>query len=184
MFDINLAEAEQIAYLLEIRLVNESLVNQITFLFLCFLSQDVTVVSMMSLDLTCTGETESLLRTGIRFYFWHCFLLFNCYYIAAATHIPGVTHLFLLKSLSIEHYDYSCIEVTVSSRCLLLIPKNLYPLSSCSVSFLRASSLILALAKRPPLAGISASTSSVFAASDCLACSRASASRRSRSIFC
>ena len=77
MFDINLAEAEQIAYLLEVRLVNEGLVNQITFLLLGFLCQNVTVVSMMSLDLTCTGETESLLRTGIRFYFWHCFVLFN-----------------------------------------------------------------------------------------------------------
>ncbi len=78
MFDINLAEAEQIAYLLEVRLVNEGLVNQITFLLLGFLCQNVTVVSMMSFDLTCTGETESLLRTGIRFYFWHCFF---CYLI-------------------------------------------------------------------------------------------------------
>ena len=45
--------------------------KEVSLLLLCLLSQDVTVISVMTLDLTCTGETESLLCAGISLYFWH-----------------------------------------------------------------------------------------------------------------
>ena len=48
---------------------------QISLLLLCFLSQDVTVVSVMSLNLTCSGEAETLLCSGICLYFWHFFMI-------------------------------------------------------------------------------------------------------------
>jgi len=51
--------------------------NQISLPFLGLLSQNVTVESVMTLDLTCTGESESLLCTGIRLNFWH----FSFYFI-------------------------------------------------------------------------------------------------------
>ena len=70
-----LTQTEQITNLLQVGAVDDCLMNQITFLFLCLLCQNVAVVSMMSFDLTSTGEAESLLRTGIRFYFWHFFVI-------------------------------------------------------------------------------------------------------------
>ncbi len=73
MFDLKLTQTKQVAHLLEVAAVDDCLMHQITFLFLCLLSQNVTVVSVMSLDLTCSGETESLLCTGVSLYFWHFF---------------------------------------------------------------------------------------------------------------
>ena len=73
MFDFNLTQTEQIANLLQVGAVDNCLMNQVTFLFLCLLSQNVTVVSVMSFNLTCSSETESLLRTGVSFNFWHFF---------------------------------------------------------------------------------------------------------------
>ena len=46
---------------------------EVSLLLLCLLSQNVTVVSVMTLDLTRTGECESLLCTGVCLYFWHFF---------------------------------------------------------------------------------------------------------------
>ena len=92
-----LTETQQVTNLLHVASVNDCVVNQITLLLLCFLCENVAVVSVMSLDLTCTGETESLLCTGVCLYFWHCFKIFIIIvYNAVATHIPGVTHIFLL----------------------------------------------------------------------------------------
>lgn len=47
---------------------------EVALLLLGFLCQDVTVVSVMSFDLTRSGESETLLCAGISLYFWH-FLL-------------------------------------------------------------------------------------------------------------
>ena len=47
--------------------------NQITLLLLGLLCQNVAVVSVMSLNLTCSGERESLLRAGVCLNFWHFF---------------------------------------------------------------------------------------------------------------
>ena len=48
--------------------------HQVSLLLLCLLSQNVTVVSVMTLDFTCSGEAETLLGSGVCLYFWHCFL--------------------------------------------------------------------------------------------------------------
>src|SRR5690606_36302386 len=57
---------------------------QITFL-LCFLfCQDVTFISTLSCNFTCSSQFETFFRAGIGFYFWHneiniisiCYILF------------------------------------------------------------------------------------------------------------
>jgi hypothetical protein len=72
-----LAETQQVAYLLHVGLVDDAVTLQITLLLLGFLRQDVAVVSVMSLNLTRTGESKSLLSTGVCLYFWHFFELLN-----------------------------------------------------------------------------------------------------------
>jgi hypothetical protein len=74
MFDLKLTQAKQVTHLLEVAAIDDSLMNQITFLLLCLLGENVAVVSVMSLDLTSSGETESLLGTGVCFNFWHFFI--------------------------------------------------------------------------------------------------------------
>ena len=70
----NLTEAEEFAYLTLVRAVNEGNVVEVSLLLFRFLRQNVRVVSVMSLDLTCSGELETLFCAGVRLYFWH-FLL-------------------------------------------------------------------------------------------------------------
>ena len=47
-------------------------VAEIALLFLSLFGQDVTVISVLALDLTCAGESKTLLCSGISFHFWHC----------------------------------------------------------------------------------------------------------------
>ena len=58
MFDnrLKLAETQQVAYLLHVALVNDSVALQVALLLLGLLCENVAVVSVMSLNLTCTGE--------------------------------------------------------------------------------------------------------------------------------
>lgn len=70
----NLTEAEEFAYLTLVRAVYEGNVVEVALLLFRFLRQNVRVVSVMSLDLTCSGELETLFCAGVRLYFWH-FLL-------------------------------------------------------------------------------------------------------------
>ena len=91
-----LTETQQVTNLLHVRYVNDGRTYQVALLLLGLLRQNVTVVSVVSLDLTCTRERESLLRTGICLYFWHCFNYLNCYYKSATTHIPGAPPYFLI----------------------------------------------------------------------------------------
>ena len=46
-------------------------VAEITLLFLSLFGQDMTVISVLTLDLTCAGESKTLLCSGISFHFWH-----------------------------------------------------------------------------------------------------------------
>jgi len=75
MFDNRfwLTEAQQVAYLLQVALVNNLVAHQVALLLLGLLGQNVAVVSVVSLDLTCSGERESLLGSGVCLYFWHVF---------------------------------------------------------------------------------------------------------------
>ena len=51
-----LTETQQVANLLHVAYINERRTAEIALLLLGLLCQDVTVVGMVSLDLTCTGE--------------------------------------------------------------------------------------------------------------------------------
>ena len=128
---IKLTKAEQVANLLQVWTIYESLTEEVSLLLLCFLSQNVTVVSMISFYFSCSGKRESLFCTGVSLNFWHFFVCLNCYLLYVATHIPG------------RYAQLSC--------CLCRDYSS--PLRA-----LRASALTLALASRPPFTGISSAT--------------------------
>ena len=92
---MGLTEAEQVANLLHIRTIHQGLVYQVAFLLLCFLSQNVTVVSVMSFDLTGSGETESLLCAGICLYFWHFFVVYLLFIYGGNAYTRRYAPLFL-----------------------------------------------------------------------------------------
>ena len=69
--EVGLAKEQQLAHLLAISRHDEVAVLEVTLLLLGFLCQDVAVISVMTLDLTRSGEDEALLGTGISLYFWH-----------------------------------------------------------------------------------------------------------------
>ena len=71
-----LAEVEEFAYLSYVRTVYQCYVIEVTLLLLCLLRQDVTVVSVVSLDLSRSGQGETLFSAGIRFYLWHFVLIY------------------------------------------------------------------------------------------------------------
>ena len=48
---------------------------EVALLLLGLLRQDVTVISVVALNLTRSGEYEALLGTGISLYFWHFFVV-------------------------------------------------------------------------------------------------------------
>ena len=121
---MGLTETQQVVNLLQVVGINNCLVNQVTLLFLGFLCQDVTVKRMMSLNLTSTGQTKSLLCTGVCLYFWHFLLLFDCYLFCGNAYTGRYAHVLVIVAVY-----------------------------SSPFSFFRASALILALANRPPLAG-------------------------------
>ena len=50
---------------------NDTRIAEITFLFFSLFGQDVTVISVFALNLTCAGESKTLLCSGICFHFWH-----------------------------------------------------------------------------------------------------------------
>lgn len=52
---------------------DEAHLAEVTLLLLRLLGQDVTVEGVLSLDLTCSGERETLLGAGISLYFRHLF---------------------------------------------------------------------------------------------------------------
>jgi len=55
-------------------------VLQVALLLLGFLRQDVAVISVVTLNLTRSGERETLLSAGISLHFWHFLFCLNCYY--------------------------------------------------------------------------------------------------------
>ncbi len=73
MLDNRLTETQQVTHLLHVGLVHDAVALEVTLLLLGLLGENVAVVSVMSLNLTRTGECESLLCTGVCLYFWHCF---------------------------------------------------------------------------------------------------------------
>ena len=55
--------------------INDADARQVSLLLLGLLGQDVTLVSMFSFNLPCSGKGEPFFGTGISFNFWH----FVCY---------------------------------------------------------------------------------------------------------
>ena len=53
---------------------NQARVAKVTLLLLGLLRENVTVESVLSLDLTGSGERETLLSAGISLYFRHLFV--------------------------------------------------------------------------------------------------------------
>lgn len=51
---------------------NGTRIAEVAFLFRRLFGQDVTVISVLTLDLSCAGEGKTLLRRGIGFHFRHC----------------------------------------------------------------------------------------------------------------
>jgi len=58
------------------------------------------VIGMVSLDLTRSGEGETLLGTGVCLYFWHCFINFKLLLIIGDYAYTGRDAFFFLTLLS------------------------------------------------------------------------------------
>ena len=59
--------------MLHVRVVHEAEMAEVAFLLLRLLRENVTVISVFSLDFTRSGQCETLLGTGISLYFRHLF---------------------------------------------------------------------------------------------------------------
>ena len=70
-----LTEAKEFTNLTAVCAIDNSYVVEVTLLLLSLLSQNVTVVSVMSFNLTSTSESKSFFSTGICLNFWHCFIV-------------------------------------------------------------------------------------------------------------
>ena len=66
-----LTHAEEVANLLHVRAVNEGHMVKVALLLLGLLGQNVTVISVVTLNLTGSGERKTLLCTRISLYFRH-----------------------------------------------------------------------------------------------------------------
>ena len=80
---------------------------KVSFLLFSFLSQNVTVKSVLSLDFTCSGKSESFFRTGVSLDLWSLVLILNHFYSnKVVTNYSGALRtLFILVflPLSLEH---------------------------------------------------------------------------------
>ena len=65
------AQAEELADVLEVRAVEDGELGEVALLLLGLLRQDVAVESVLSLDLPCSGKSESFFGTGISFNLRH-----------------------------------------------------------------------------------------------------------------
>ena len=62
-------------------MIYECNVSQVAFLFLGLLCQNVTLVSVFTLDFTRSGKSESFFSTGISLYLWHFVNNLICEYL-------------------------------------------------------------------------------------------------------
>ena len=66
---------QELTHDVQVGLVHDAHLTQVTFTLLALLSQDVTLVSMSSFNLSGAGKGEPFLGSGIRFNFWHFVLV-------------------------------------------------------------------------------------------------------------
>jgi len=57
-------------------MIYDSNMSQVAFLLFSLLRENVTLVSVLTLDFTGSGKRETLFCTGVRFYLWH--FVINC----------------------------------------------------------------------------------------------------------
>ena len=66
---------QELTHDVQVGLVHDAHLTQVTFTLLALLGQDVTLVSMSSFNLSGAGKGEPFLRSGIRLNFWHFVLV-------------------------------------------------------------------------------------------------------------
>ena len=71
---LKLTECEAVKHLLTVSLYDNRAVVEISLLLLRLLRQNVTVISVLTLDLACSSKRETLLCSGLSFNFWHFFV--------------------------------------------------------------------------------------------------------------
>src|SRR5574344_1065429 len=89
---------------------------KITFLFLCLLRQNVTVESVMTFNLSSSGECESLLCTRVCLYFWHFFMFYLLFIFCGNVYTKTLRTLFLFlfrQFLLCLITDFSICEKTI-----------------------------------------------------------------------
>lgn len=80
-----LAEIEKRLHLAHVGAVYKCGVVEVSLALSALLCQNVAVVSVFSLDLSCAGECETLLRRAVGLYLWHfvCKFLVVCFYLGS-----------------------------------------------------------------------------------------------------
>ena len=68
---------QELAHLRQVALVHDAHVGEVSFTLFALLGQDVTLVSMFSFNLPCSGKGEPFFGTGISLNFWHFVNLFK-----------------------------------------------------------------------------------------------------------
>ena len=66
-----LSQVQKVAYLFHVGLDYDCRVVEVSLLLLGLLRQNVTVISVLSFQLSCSGQLEAFLRAGICLNFWH-----------------------------------------------------------------------------------------------------------------
>jgi hypothetical protein len=64
-------DAQHLLHSLHVRRINDRHASKISLSFRAFLRQDMTLVSMLSLDFPGSGQEESLLCATHALHFWH-----------------------------------------------------------------------------------------------------------------
>lgn len=100
MYSAVLLHCEKLANSLDIGALHDCGVVQHTFALFALLGENVAVVSVFSLDFSCSGESESLLTAGISLYLWHCSKKFSCCSLPRHV-VPTVSIYFCLFSASL-----------------------------------------------------------------------------------
>jgi hypothetical protein len=75
----DLTECETFANLLTISLYDNRAVVEISLLLLSLLCQDVTVISVVTLNLSCSSKDKALFGSAFGFNFWHFFIVLIIY---------------------------------------------------------------------------------------------------------
>ena len=115
-----LLHAKKLLYLLEIGRIYQTRFAKVSFLLCSLFSQNMTVESVLSLDFTCSGKSESFFGTGVSFNFWHFvnYLIIN----VIATHYAARCNLsFLLGEVPREFlFSFFSFRFGRSAFCNIL----------------------------------------------------------------